>query len=126
MGKTETEDYTVEKIEEEYGLEPLDLIEVKGLMGDASDNIPGVPGVGEKTALNLIKQYKNIDEVYKKEDVPSDEILIKDDQFEEEEFRKHRTEITIKETSFTESVPDKKTKIFRPVPNDSTESRRPA
>ena len=64
MGKTETEDYTVEKIKEEYGLEPLDLIEVKGLMGDASDNIPGVPGVGEKTALNLIKQYKNIDEVY--------------------------------------------------------------
>lgn len=64
VGKTETEDYTVEKIEEEYGLEPLDLIEVKGLMGDTSDNIPGVPGVGEKTALNLIKQYKNIDEVY--------------------------------------------------------------
>ena len=64
MGKTETEDYTVEKIEEEYGLEPLDLIEVKGLMGDTSDNIPGVPGVGEKTALNLIKQYKRIDEVY--------------------------------------------------------------
>ena len=64
MGKTETEDYTVEKIEEEYGLEPLDLIEVKGLMGDTSDNIPGVPGVGEKTVLNLIKQYKSIDEVY--------------------------------------------------------------
>ena len=64
MGKTETEDYTVEKIEEEYGLEPLDLIEVKGLMGDTSDNIPGVPGVGEKTALNLIKQYKSIDQVY--------------------------------------------------------------
>ena len=64
MGKTETEDYTVEKIEEEYGLEPLDLIEIKGLMGDTSDNIPGVPGVGEKTALNLIKQYKSIDEVY--------------------------------------------------------------
>lgn len=64
MGKTETEDYTVEKIEEEYGLKPLDLIEVKGLMGDTSDNIPGVPGVGEKTALNLIKQYKSIDEVY--------------------------------------------------------------
>lgn len=64
MGKTETEDYTIEKIEEEYGLEPLDLIEVKGLMGDTSDNIPGVPGVGEKTALNLIKQYKSIDEVY--------------------------------------------------------------
>jgi len=65
QGKTETEDYTVEKIEEEYGLKPLDLIEVKGLMGDSSDNIPGVPGVGEKTAISLIKEYKTIDEVYK-------------------------------------------------------------
>ncbi len=64
QGKTETEDYTVEKIKEEYGLEPADLIEVKGLMGDTSDNIPGVPGVGEKTALNLIKEYKTIDGVY--------------------------------------------------------------
>jgi 5'-3' exonuclease len=64
MGKTEVEDYTIEKINKEYGLEPLDLIEVKGLMGDPSDNIPGVPGVGEKTALNLIKEYKNIDGVY--------------------------------------------------------------
>ena len=64
MGKTETEDYTVDKIKEEYGIEPLDLIEVKGLMGDTSDNIPGVPGVGEKTALNLIKKYKSIDGVY--------------------------------------------------------------
>lgn len=64
MGKTETEDYTIEKIKEEYGVEPLDLIEVKGLMGDTSDNIPGVPGVGEKTALNLIREYKNIDGVY--------------------------------------------------------------
>ncbi len=64
MGKTEDQDYTVEKIEEEYGVEPLDLIEVKGLMGDTSDNIPGVPGVGEKTAINLIKEYKTIDGVY--------------------------------------------------------------
>lgn len=64
MGKTEDKDYTVEKIKEEYGVEPLDLIEVKGLMGDTSDNIPGVPGVGEKTALNLIREYKNIDGVY--------------------------------------------------------------
>ena len=64
MGKTETEDYTIDKIKEEYGLSPLDLIEVKGLMGDTSDNIPGVPGVGEKTALNLIREYKSIDGVY--------------------------------------------------------------
>ncbi len=64
MGKTETEDYTKSKILEEYGLEPEKLIEVKGLMGDTSDNIPGVPGVGEKTAINLIKEYGKIEELY--------------------------------------------------------------
>ena len=66
MGKTEMEDYTREKILEEYGIEPVELIEVKGLMGDTSDNIPGVPGVGEKTALNIIKGYNSIENLYKK------------------------------------------------------------
>ena len=65
QGKTETEDYTVEKIIEKYGLPPKSLIEVKGLAGDSSDNIPGIPGVGEKTAINLIKDYKNIEGIYK-------------------------------------------------------------
>lgn len=65
-GKTETEDYDEEKIKEEYGIEPIELIQVKGLMGDTSDNIPGVPGVGEKTALKLIKEFKNIDNLYEK------------------------------------------------------------
>lgn len=64
MGKTETDDYTKEKIIEEYGIEPIQLIEVKGLMGDTSDNIPGVPGVGEKTAINLIKEYGTIEKLY--------------------------------------------------------------
>ena len=64
QGKTETEDYTVEKINEKYGLNPKSLIEVKGLAGDSSDNIPGIPGVGEKTAINLVKQYKNIEGIY--------------------------------------------------------------
>ncbi len=64
MGKTETEDYDEAKIEEEYGIKPVQLIQVKGLMGDTSDNIPGVPGVGEKTALKLIKEYQNIDKLY--------------------------------------------------------------
>ena len=73
-GKTETEDYTVEKIAEIYGLEPKELIEVKGLMGDASDNIPGVPGVGEKTAIKLIKEYKNIDELYNKIETKQDDL----------------------------------------------------
>lgn len=64
QGKTEIDDYTEEKIKEKYGLEPRKLIQVKGLAGDSSDNIPGIPGVGEKTAINLIKQYKNIEGVY--------------------------------------------------------------
>ncbi len=64
QGKTETEDYTIEKIMEKYGVDPKSLIEVKGLAGDSSDNIPGVPGVGEKTAINLVQQYKNIEGIY--------------------------------------------------------------
>jgi DNA polymerase-1 len=65
-GKTETEVYDESKIMETYGIKPRQLIEVKGLQGDTSDNIPGVPGIGEKTALTLIKKYKNIDNLYKK------------------------------------------------------------
>ncbi len=64
MGKTETTKYNVEAVQEKYGLKPEQLIEVKGLMGDPSDNIPGVPGVGEKTALKLIQEYGSIEKVY--------------------------------------------------------------
>lgn len=65
-GKTETEEYNREKILETYGIEPKQLIEVKGLQGDTSDNIPGVPGIGEKTALSLIKEYNSIENLYEK------------------------------------------------------------
>jgi len=65
MGKTEVEDFDKTKIIETYGLEPKQLIEVKGLQGDTSDNIPGVPGVGEKTALLIIKEYGSIENLYK-------------------------------------------------------------
>lgn len=66
MGKTETEEYDRNKILETYGLEPKQLIEVKGLQGDASDNIPGVPGIGEKTALSLVKKFGSIENLYNK------------------------------------------------------------
>lgn len=69
LGKTEVENYTIQKISEEYNVAPKDLIEVKGLMGDKSDNIPGVPGVGEKTALSLIQEYKTIDKLYENIDL---------------------------------------------------------
>ena len=64
-GKTEEEDYNSTKVMETYGVTPKGMIEVKGLMGDKSDNIPGVPGVGEKTAIGLIKKYRNIENLYK-------------------------------------------------------------
>ena len=64
-GKTEVEDFDRNKVLEVYGLEPEKLIEVKGLQGDTSDNIPGIPGVGEKTALNIIKEYGSIENLYK-------------------------------------------------------------
>ena len=75
QGKTETENFDREKIIETYGIEPKALIEVKGLMGDSSDNIPGVPGVAEKTALNLIKEYGDIDNLYAK--IESGEATVK-------------------------------------------------
>ena len=68
QGKTEIDDFDRNKVLETYGVEPQALIEVKGLMGDASDNIPGVAGIGEKTAINLIKTYGSIEEIYKKID----------------------------------------------------------
>lgn len=63
-GMTDIEQYTPAHIEEKYGLTPLQIIDMKGLMGDSSDNIPGVPGVGEKTAIKLLTQHPTVEEVY--------------------------------------------------------------
>lgn len=63
-GITDIEKYTVEHIKEKYGLTPLQIIDMKGLMGDSSDNIPGVPGVGEKTALKLLAAHGSVEGVY--------------------------------------------------------------
>ena len=65
MGQTTTKRMTPETFAEEYGFEPIHIIDLKALMGDASDNIPGVPGIGEKTALALIQKYRSIDEIYR-------------------------------------------------------------
>ena len=63
-GKTEVEDYYAKNVVETYGVTPLIFIDMKGLMGDTSDNIPGVPGIGEKTAAKLLGEYGDLDGVY--------------------------------------------------------------
>ena len=73
-GKTETDLFDRSKIIETYGIEPKQLIEVKGLQGDSSDNIPGVPGIGEKTALSLIQKYGSIDNLYDKIEKNEDDL----------------------------------------------------
>lgn len=60
-GRTETEDYYAADVQEKYGVTPTEFIDMKALMGDASDNIPGVPGIGEKTAAKIIGQYHDIE-----------------------------------------------------------------
>ncbi len=62
-GITDIHAFDPQEVEKEYGLTPSQIIDLKGLMGDSSDNIPGVPGVGEKTALKLLGQYKTLEEV---------------------------------------------------------------
>ena len=65
MGQTETILYTPERFREEYGFEPPLMVDLKALMGDSSDNIPGVPGIGEKTAMDLVRRYGGIGEIYR-------------------------------------------------------------
>ena len=64
MGKTETIMYDRDRFFEEYGFEPVHLIDLKALMGDTSDNIPGVAGIGEKTAMELIQRFGDINSIY--------------------------------------------------------------
>ena len=64
MGQTSTTDMTPALFREQYGFDPIHMIDLKALMGDSSDNIPGVPGIGEKTATALVQRYGSIDALY--------------------------------------------------------------
>ncbi len=64
MGQTNTTDMTPAAFREKYGFDPIHMIDLKALMGDSSDNIPGVPGCGEKTAMALVQEYGSIDALY--------------------------------------------------------------
>lgn len=67
-GLTDLDIMTPEAIQEQYGIAPLQIIDMKGLMGDSSDNIPGIPGVGEKTAVRLLQEYGSVENVLENKD----------------------------------------------------------
>ncbi len=71
MGQTETIEYDPARFREEYGLEPAGMVDLKALMGDSSDNIPGVPGIGEKSALDLLHRFATLEGVYENIDDPA-------------------------------------------------------
>ncbi|MBX4199300.1 DNA polymerase I [Candidatus Saccharibacteria bacterium] len=64
-GFSNIEEYHPESFEQKYGIEATQFLDLKALKGDSSDNIPGVPGIGEKTAIELLKEYKTLDDIYK-------------------------------------------------------------
>jgi DNA polymerase-1 len=64
MSGTEIEDYNTKEVVEKYGVEPIQIIDLKGLMGDTADNIPGVPGIGEKRASNIIGAFGSVENAY--------------------------------------------------------------
>ena len=64
MGQTAARDMTPEAFRAEYGFDPVHIVDLKALMGDSSDNIPGVKGIGEKTALDLIRRYQSVEAIY--------------------------------------------------------------
>lgn len=70
MGQTTTKDYDPSLFREEYGFDPAGMVDLKALMGDASDNIPGVTGIGEKTAKALIQEFSTVDSVYENIESP--------------------------------------------------------
>ncbi|WP_438311443.1 DNA polymerase I [Sporosarcina sp. FA9] len=122
-GITDTEKYTPEHIMDKYGIKPLQIIDMKGLMGDASDNIPGVPGVGEKTALKLLLEYGSIENVYKSLDQITAKKLNENlTKYEEQAFMSKELAtidvdspitITIDELIFTGPDVDKLTSIYK-------------
>ena len=68
QGRTEVEDYYAEDVKEKYQVTPSEFIDLKALMGDSSDNIPGVPGIGEKTATKIITEYHSIENAHEHAD----------------------------------------------------------
>lgn len=101
-GVTETDIYDLQAVQERYNLNPEQIVDLKGLMGDASDNIPGIPGVGEKTALKLLHQFGSVENVLENTDILPGKKL-------RERVKEHREQAVLSKRLAT---------IFREVPID--------
>ncbi len=96
-GITELDEYDEGKVWEKYGISPEQLIDFKGLVGDASDNIPGVPGIGEKTASKLIKEYGSLEEVIENRGNLTGKIKAKMEEFREQALLSKKLATIIRE-----------------------------
>jgi DNA polymerase I len=122
-GITDIEEYTPAHIQEKYGLSAEQIIDMKGLMGDASDNIPGVPGVGEKTAIKLLKEYGTLENLLQSiEKVSGKKLQEKLAEFKDQAVmskelatitREAPVEVKLNELEYEGSEKDKVMKIFK-------------
>ena len=107
MGQTTTKDMDEAAFREQYGFAPIHMIDLKALMGDTSDNIPGVPGVGEKTAMGLVQKYGSIDALYAKmPDIEAKPAALRKLQEGEESARQSHWLATIVTDAPLEFVPE--------------------
>ncbi|MBQ0037390.1 MAG: DNA polymerase I [Clostridiales bacterium] len=116
MGQTTTRDMTVAAFREQYGFDPIHMIDLKALMGDSSDNIPGVPGVGEKTAMALIQKYQSIENIYERlPDIEAKPNVIKKLTEGQDSARKSQYLATIVTDAPLEFVPERNLRqAFKP------------
>ena len=122
-GITEIEAYTPLHIQEKYGLTPEQIVDMKGLMGDASDNIPGVPGVGEKTAIKLLKEFHTLENLLQStEQVSGQKLKEKLEEFKDQAVmskqlatitREAPVDIQLSETEYEGFQKDKVIHLFK-------------
>ncbi len=113
-GITEMDIYDLEKLDEVYGLTPMEFIDLKGLMGDPSDNIPGVKGVGEKTGLKLLKEFGSIENIYQNlEQVSGKALKEKLSNDKAQAFMSKRLATIIRDVKIDEDIDDFKVQPYK-------------
>lgn len=100
--------YNKESFIEDYGIEPIRVIDLKALQGDASDNIPGVKGIGEKTALKLLHEYKTLDGIYEHIDELSNSVRYKLEKDKDNAYRSYELATIVKDVKMDITIDDTK------------------